>query len=213
MNKKSNHTPNAALPQLSLFPEVKETQANDNNDVLFEYFFIIAPPETTKHKIKSLKQTLHKAVPLNTYNLNNVSPVSIMSFNSFSPVNSHFIDVMTDLFSKMPGFNLAFNGFDQFTHGTVSNTIYAKLKDATALTLIYNKLHALLGLKPRAFTPHLTIARTIPRTNYNKSIKVISKQPFQEEFTCDKVTILERKIYHGLVSKYRVLTDIKLMAA
>ena len=209
MRTKSNSSLSVKAPQLSLFPEIKKEIPITDTSVLYEYFFIISPPEATKQKIKSLKQSLHKAVSLSAYNLT-VSPVSVMSFNSFSPVNDHFLDVVKNLLSGMPSFKMAFNGFDHFVHGGASNTIYAKLGDTEKITTLYKELHALLGLKPRVFTPHLTIARTIPRIHFNKSFNLINKHSFKEEFLCEQVTILERKIHHGVVSKYKVLKEIKL---
>lgn len=210
MKTQSNSVHQVKAPQLSLFPEVKKEVPVTDTSVLYEYFFMIAPPECTKHKIKTLKQSIHKAARLSAYNLITVSPVSIMSFNSFSPVNEHFLNVVNDFIKRIASFKMTFDGFDNFAHGAVSNTIYVKLTDHSKITVLYKELHHLLGLKQRAFTPHLTIARTIPRANFNKSFTAIKKQHFKEEFMCEEITLLERKIHHGVVSKYKILKEMKL---
>ncbi len=203
--------------QLSLFSEPKQEEPKPmvfapEPDTVHQYFFVIPTPEPVKTKVKSLKQKLNKAVGLSDYNLNTVPNISLMSFHTMQPVNEKFIQAVQHLFSHIHSFEVKLNGFEHFVHGTASDTIYAKLNDSEKIRKLYEELHALLGLKVRSFTPHLTIARTIPRKSFRKSFSLVQKQDFHEEFICDHVTILERKLHHGIVGKYQVLTEIKLVA-
>ena len=74
---------------------------------------------------------------------------------------------------------------------------------------MYHELHRLLGLSVREFVPHLTVARTMSRMRFNKSYEMIKQHSFSEKFNCNQVTILERKLQHGVVSNYRILKEIE----
>ena len=207
------HTHGGSSDQLSLFTEPKQdTSPVPEMDTVHQYFFIISPPDTIKSKVKSLKQKLNRAVGLSNYNLNSVPNISLMSFHTMYPVNDKFIQAVQELFSQVNAFEVKLDGFEHFVHGSASDTIYAKLSDSEKITRLYKELHNLLGLRVRSFVPHLTIARTVPRANFAKSFSIVKKQDFHEEFICDHVTILERKLHHGIVGNYQVFKEIKLAA-
>ena len=209
------HTHGGSSDQLSLFPEPKqETQTATvaEPDTVHQYFFIISPPDAIKSKVRSLKQKLNRAVGLSNYNLHSVPNISLMSFHTMYPVNDKFVQAVQELFARVNAFEVKLDGFEHFVHGTASDTIYAKLSDSEKITRLYEELHALLGLRVRSYVPHLTIARTVPRANFAKSFSIVKKQDFQEEFICDHVTILERKLHHGIVGNYQVFKEIKLAA-
>lgn len=207
------HTHGGSSDQLSLFPEPKqENPIAPEMDTVHQYFFIISPPDAIKSKVRSLKQKLNRAVGLSNYNLNSVPNISLMSFHTMYPVNDKFIQAVQELFSQINAFEVKLNGFEHFVHGSASDTIYAKLSDSEKITKLYQELHALLGLRVRSFVPHLTIARTVPRANFAKSFSIVKKQDFHEEFVCDHVTILERKLHHGVAGNYQVFKEIKLAA-
>jgi 2'-5' RNA ligase len=210
MTTKNHPSALTAQTQLSLFPQVK--QESPALDTVHQYFFIISPPDTVKNKVRSLKQKLNKAVGLSDYNLHSIAHISLMSFHTMRPVNDRFIQAVQQLFSNNEAFEVNFNGFEHFEHGAVSNTIYAKLHNSDQIIKIYRELHILLGLKVRSFVPHLTIARTISRHSFQKSFSLVNKNTFNEKFLCNSVTILERKLQHGVVGKYSVLKEIKLNA-
>jgi 2'-5' RNA ligase len=210
MTTKNHPSATTAQTQLSLFPQVK--QESPALDTVHQYFFIISPPDVIKSKVRSLKQKLHKAVGLSDYNLHSIAHISLMSFHTMRPVNDRFIQAVQQLFSNNQAFEVNLNGFEHFEHGAVSNTIYAKLHNSDQIIKIYQELHTLLGLRVRSFVPHLTIARTISRNSFQKSFSVVNKNTFDEKFLCNSVTILERKLQHGVVGKYSVLKEIKLDA-
>jgi 2'-5' RNA ligase len=207
MNAKNQSSVNASSSQLSLFSEVKKE--SPVLDTVHQYFLIIAPPQEIKSKVKSLKYKLHKAVGLSDYNLHSVPHISLMSFHTMRPVNERFFYALQQLFSKNNAFEVDLNGFEYFEHGSESNTIYVKIENSYQIIKVYHELHRLLGLSVREFVPHLTIARTMSRNRFDKSYEMIKQHSFSEKFTCNQVTILERKLQHGVVSNYRVLKEIE----
>ncbi len=212
MNAKHHPSASAKDPQLSLFPDpVKETP-EPLTDTVHQYFFIISPPDAVKSKVRSLKYKLNTAVGLSNYNMQSVPHISLMSFHTMWPVNDRFMGVIQQLFSSIRSFEVKLHGYEHFVHGSASDTIYVKLSDSDKIKLMYQELHTLLGLKVRSFVPHLAIAQTIPRANFGKSFSIVKKHSFDEEFVCEKVTLLERKLQHGVAGKYRVLKEIKLAA-
>ncbi len=210
MNAKNHHAAYAQNNQLSLFSEVKKNEDQQPVlDTVYQYFLIISPPNEVKSKVKSLKYKIHKAVGLSDYNLQSVPHISLMSFHTMKPVNERFFYALQQLFAKNNSFEIDLNGFDYFEHGEAANTIYVKIENSFQIVRVYHELHRLLGLSVREFVPHLTVARTMSRTRFSKSYEMIKQHSFSEKFTCNQVTILERKLQHGVVSNYRVIKEIE----
>lgn len=208
MNTRHQTLVSAGNSQLSLFPEAKkETPAMD---AVHQYFFIIPLPDAVKNKVKLLKHQLNTAIGLSDYNLYSVPHISLLSFHTMRPVNERFIQAIQELFSRNNPFRVKLSGFAHFEHGLNSNTLYAKIEDSDQIKNLYYELNLLLGFRVRSFVPHLTIARSIPRANFEKSFTMAKQYSLEEEFNCDQVTILERKLQHGVVSKYQVLKEISL---
>jgi 2'-5' RNA ligase len=208
MNTRHQTLVSAGNSQLSLFPQTKTE--SPVMDAVHQYFFVISPSEVIKTKVKLLKHQLHNAVGLSDYNLHSVPHISLMSFHTMRPVNERFIQAVQQLFSKNNIFEIKLNGFEHFAHGTSSNTIYAKIQDSEQMSNLYEELNLLLGFRVRSFIPHLTIARSIPRANFDKSFSFVKQYTFDEVFSCNQVTILERKLQHGVVSKFQVLKEMRL---
>lgn len=202
-----NYPSTAQAAQLSLFSESKKE--SPVLDTVYQYFFIIAPPDTIKSKVKLLKHKLHREIGLSDYNLNSSEIISLMSFHTMHPVNERFIAAVQQLFSNNHPFQINVRGFDHFEHGATSNTIYAKLENSEQIIKLYKELHVLLGLRVRHFIPHLTIGKAVPRAHFKKSFSMIKNHSFEENFTCNQVTILERKLQNGVVGKYQVLKEIR----
>jgi 2'-5' RNA ligase len=208
MNAKNHHAVYTQNNQLSLFSETKKEQQQPILDTVFQYFLIISPPNQVKSKVKSLKYKLHKAVGLSDYNLQSEPHISLMSFHTMRPVNERFFNALQQLFSNN-AFEIDLNGFEYFEHGEEANTIYVKIENSYQIVKVYHELHRLLGLNVREFVPHLTVAKTMSRTRFNKSYEMIKQHSFSEKFNCNQVTILERKLQHGVVSNYRVIKEIE----
>ena len=207
MNVKNHTLVNASANQLSLFSEVKKE--GPVLDTVHQYFLIISPPNEIKSKVKSLKYKLHRAVGLSDYNLFSVPHISLMSFHTMRPVNERFFQALQQLFSKNHSFEIDLNGFYYFEHGNESNTIYVKIENSFQIVKVYHELHTLLGLRVREYVPHLTVARTVSRNRFHKSYDLIKQHHFSEKFTCNQVTVLERKLQHGVVSNYRIVKEIE----
>lgn len=195
--------------QLSLFPEPK--QENTSLDALYQYFLVIAPPDDIKDKVRGLKHKLHDVSELSDYNLFSVPHISLINFHTIRPVNERFIEAVQNVFVRNQAFEVELNGYDFFLHGNSSYTIYVKIKDTEPIMNLHNELSMLLGLPIRSFTPHLTVARTISRLSFEKGYSTVTKNVFDEQFICNSVTILERKIQNGVVSDYRLLKEVDII--
>lgn len=210
MNTRNHNLHQAGNSQLTLFPEAK--QESQNLETLHQYFFIITPPDVVKSKVKLLRHKLNTSVALSNYNLHSIPHISLMSFHTTRPVNEKFIQAVQQLFSQNHAFQVRLSGFDAFHHGTASNTIYMNIHGSEQIKKLYCELSQLLGFRIRSFVPHLTIARTIARTDFEKSLSIVKQNSFEAEFTCQQVTILERKLQNGMVGDYQVLKQINLEA-
>lgn len=208
MNTRNHHLNPTGNSQLSLFPEAKKEQPS--LETLHQYFFIISPPDVVKSKIKLLRHQINDVVSLSNHNLYSIPHISLMSFHTTRPVNEKFMEAVQCLFSQNRSFQIRLNDFDTFDHGTASNTFYIKIEGSQQITKLYCELNQLLGFRVRSFVPHLTVARTIPRIHFDKSTAVLKQFSIDEKFTCNEVTILERKLQNGMVSDYQVIKKINL---
>lgn len=210
MNTRNYNSHQAGNSQLTLFPETK--QENQNLETLYQYFFIIPLPEVVKSKVKLLKHKVNSVVGLSNYNRQAIPHISLMSFHTTRPVNEKFIQAVQQLFAQNHSFQVKLSGFDAFHHGTASNTIYMNIQGSEQIKKLYCELSHLLGFRIRSFIPHLTIASTVSRSNFEKSLSLVKLHSFEEEFTCRQVTILERKLHNGMVGEYHALKRIQLQA-
>lgn len=208
MNTRNHHLHQAGNSQLTLFPEAK--QENQSLETLYQYFFIITPPDVVKSKVKLLRHKLNTSVALSNYNLHSIPHISLMSFHTTRPVNDKFIQAVQQLFSENRSFQVKLSGFDAFHHGTASNSIYMNIQGSEQIKRLYCELSQLLGFRIRSFVPHLTIARTVARSSFEKSLSIVNQNSFEAEFACRQVTILERKLQNGMVGDYQTLKEIYL---
>lgn len=208
MNVKPNSYKSREKAQLSLFPEEKKEQVIP--EVLHQYLFLISPPERIKTKVKDVKHLLHQSFGLSKNNLHSIPHISLLSFHSARPVNEHFLSVVRQIFSKTPAFPICMKGYSSFHHQSGADTLYVKIDNSGHLSAMYKELTNLLGFPAKLFVPHLTVARTISHADFEKACELVNEQLIQDEFLCSQVSILERKFQNGVVTNYRVISNINL---
>lgn len=207
MNTKSYVYKTQGNAQLSLFPAEKKEQVIP--EVLHQYLFLISPPESIKSKVKSLKHVLHQSFGLSKNNLHSIPHISLLSFHSARPVNDHFLSVVRQVFSKTSAFQINLKGYGAFHHSG-STTLYVNVNDSSHLSMMYKDLTGILGFPAKSFVPHLTVARTISNSDFETANVLVNKHLLEDEFTCSQISILERKFQNGIVSNYKVISNINL---
>ena len=202
--------------QMSLFPEVKQEitrsakEVRHSPEVFYQYLLLISPPSTIKQKVKGMKITLNRTIGLSNENLHSIAHISLVSFHSSVPMSEHTLIAMQQVFSQSASFNIRINDFDSFEHANSSKTIYAKVEGEEPIRKIQGQLCELFNLPLRSFVPHVSVARSIDPASADKGLRIVKNVGLKDQFLCNKITVLERKLQNGTFSNYKVYHEIKL---
>ncbi|MBN8695099.1 MAG: 2'-5' RNA ligase family protein [Bacteroidetes bacterium] len=194
--------------QLSLF-EI-EAPSEQKKGSKFQYLIVVSPSEEIKQKVLEMKQTLNGLVPISAYNLRSTPHISITGFAMAEQLDNDFWDKFQLLFSKVPRFAVSLNGFENFMHGQISNTLYIKIDDPKPFILLHKMITHFFRINERNYEPHLTVARTLPREALPKINEFIGQHEFKAKFKCTNLTILERSVEGKTTSAYKVCRQIQL---
>jgi hypothetical protein len=107
---------------------------------------------------------------------------------------------------SLPPITLTIDGFDYFNHGEDYKTIYAKLRSDHVTTLWFKTLKKHLNIK-EFMVPHITIARNIPITDFNKLWPHFKAVNWVESFTVSELTVLQRETFASFAS-WEVFTKL-----
>ncbi len=97
--------------------------------------------------------------------------------------------------STMPPIELQINGFGSFNHCNISHTIYAVIEPAQRTQNWFKLLAMQMGIKLPDFVPHITIAKNIPITAFNKLWPNFENREFNHRFMVENITILHKDTY------------------
>lgn len=90
---------------------------------------------------------------------------------------------------------LQINGFAFFNHGKTGKTIYAAIELTTQTNLWFKLLMGEMGIKVKAFVPHITVAKNIPVSSFNKLWPKFETCKYAETFKVNSLTVLKRETY------------------
>lgn len=194
--------------QLSLFEiEVPSEQKKESK---FQYLIVVSPSDEIKQKVLEMKNKLNGLVPISSYNLRSTPHISITGFAMAEQLDDNYWDKFQLLFSKVPRFVVSLNGFENFMHGQISNTLYIKIEDPKPFVLLHKMITQFFRINERNYEPHLTVARTLPREALPKINEFIKQHEFKAKFKCTTLTILERSIEGKTTGPYKVCRQIQL---
>jgi 2'-5' RNA ligase len=91
--------------------------------------------------------------------------------------------------------DLKITGFNFFYHGQTARTIYAEVGMTSHAENWFKLLQREMGIKVKNFVPHITIAKNIPVTAFNKLWPNFENREFAETFKADSLTILHRETF------------------
>lgn len=194
--------------QLSLFSieEYKPVEI----DTVYQYLVVLSPPDESKDKVKRLKYQLNNLAYLGSYNLFSIPHITLAKLQSVHRATDRFGKGLQKEFIEYGKLSIRLNGFNFFSHGAVSKTIYLQIEDTHKIEAIYAQLNTALGIPLKKYVPHLTIAKTISPSQFEELFPVLPESGFEDTFTCDHLLVLERTIKNGKVSHYKPFKKIKL---
>lgn len=197
--------------QLSLFDLTEEVSPQLKEK--FHYLFVVSPSNEIKEKIKQLKDRLKEIVPLASLAIRSTPHISVSGFQTSKRLDAPDFDKLNTVFQEIPRFAISFNGFDNFLHGQVSNTLYIVIEDEQPLMHLNKVVAKFFGLNDRTYKPHMTIAKALPRETLENVNAFIQNEQFKMKFMCTGITVLESIVEGNRMGAYSVCKTFDLKDA
>jgi 2'-5' RNA ligase len=164
----------------------------------YEYFFLISPPYPIRQIVKGFKHKMHHEIGLSDFNMLSVPHISLLLNPEIERHDKDIIERGHKALMKAGNFRVNIDGPDFFTHSE-TNSVFLKVRNSDPLQKMFNALHKEFDhFFPEEletdFNPHLTIARSIPRDNFNKISYSLNEYDLKTEFTCHTITLLVREV-------------------
>ncbi|HEY0244458.1 MAG TPA: 2'-5' RNA ligase family protein [Mucilaginibacter sp.] len=159
-----------------------------------DYMLLLSPTQHVKDLVKEHKE--YSANVIGKYeSMHSIAHVSIKKM----PRQKAFLTEPSLLalnkgLKTLPPITLTIDGFDYFNHGDDYKTIYARLRTNHITTLWFKTLKKHLNMK-EFMVPHITIARNIPVTDFNKLWPHFKAINWVENFTVNELTVLQRETF------------------
>lgn len=160
-----------------------------------DFLMLISPPEKVIKEIDRYKRASLRVIG-EFESMHSKAHISITHQYRCRPyLVQHAIVQMEKRLSEMPPIELQINGFAAFQHGETAKTIYARLANNPQVENWFFQLKKQMKIQVKNFTPHITIAKKIPNTSFNRLWPHFEKCSYQDSFLVDRLTILKRETY------------------
>jgi 2'-5' RNA ligase len=160
-----------------------------------DYLMIISPPDDIKKEISRYKRASVNLIG-HFEGMHSTAHITITHQTRCKPFFAQpLILQMEKRLNTIPPIDIQINGFDFFNHGQTAKTIYAKIDSTTHTDQWFKLLKSEMGIKVKNFVPHITIARNIPVTAFNKLWPNFENRVFSQTFKVDGLTILQRDTF------------------
>jgi 2'-5' RNA ligase len=160
-----------------------------------DYLMIISPPESIIKEISRYKRASVNLIG-HFEGMQSTANITITHQTRCKPfLVQPAILKMEKRLSTVHAIELQINGFSFFSHGQNTKTIYAKIERTKHTDNWFKLLKLQMGIKVKNFVPHITIARNIPVTAFNKLWPNFENKAFSEAFKVESLTILHRETY------------------
>jgi 2'-5' RNA ligase len=110
----------------------------------------------------------------------------------------------------LPPVQLCIDGFDYFSHGEEYRTIYAKIRSTYQTTHWLKYLKKNLSIRDYLVL-HITIARNIHRTAFDKLWPHFKDKPWVEAFWVSSVTVLQKEALNSF-AHWEIFTELPFEA-
>jgi 2'-5' RNA ligase len=172
----------------------------------YDYLFLLQPSEVIKKQIGHCK--FRASNYIGPYpGMKATAHVSIEDLTRQKPyVVKSLINTVRNKIASMPPAMLQIDGFRFFTHNQDYMTIYAAIKPTYKTDNWFSLLKKQLNSK-KPITPHITVTRHIPVDDFYKLWSQMRLLTYQENFTAEKLTILERETFKPN-AKYRIYDEL-----
>jgi hypothetical protein len=172
-----------------------------------DYLIIISPPDNIIKAVEKYKRASVKLIG-HYESMYSTAHISITHQHRCKPfLIEPAVIIMEKKLGTMPPIELNIKGFNFFSHGQHTKTIYAEIELTETTEKWFKLLKIQLGIKVAGFVPHITIAKNIPVTAFNKLWPNFVNHSYSKSFTANHLTILHRETYVEY-SEWRVYKEI-----
>ncbi|HZY39118.1 MAG TPA: 2'-5' RNA ligase family protein [Mucilaginibacter sp.] len=175
-----------------------------------DFLLIISPPDAVNYQVARFKKACAKHIgPFDAQHSKAHISFGLYGEEIQTPrqktfVMERFIDLVAEDINIMEPVELTINGFNVFSHGKKSKTIYAVIEVTEKTTAWFNKIKEILRIEGN-ITPHITVAKSLSIDNFNKLWPHFENLEFKHVFTPGCITVLTREIAEkpGYYSLYK----------
>jgi 2'-5' RNA ligase len=178
------------------------------NRVFYEYFFLIRPDEKTIQMVLEGKRKINELIGISKENQYSVPHLSLFKLIRYKCSDELIIQKGSTALKNCAGFRMAFDGCDVFVHGNVSRSLVLKITDPQPILNLNKSLLNEFDLQGGRFSPHITIAKSVPLKDFNKLSGSLNQFNYKGEFFCDKVTVLKKVV--GEDTQYNKFHELQL---
>lgn len=174
----------------------------------YEYFFLISTDESTRKIVQLNKSRVNELIDLPKENLRSIPHLSLFKLVINRGTDDLIIRKAATALKHTARFTVAIDGSEVYVHGNVARSLVLKIKDPQPIITLNKSLMSEFNLRSGRFSPHITIARSIPINEFNKLSGSLSQFNYKGEFVCNKITVLRKVIDKD--SKYQLLHELYL---
>ena len=149
-----------------------------------EYLLVIEPDLTTTDRVIAMKELLNKTISLTTDSLQSKPHISLCYFEANNYSEELILSRMKQAISSIKPFDILLVGSEKWKNGT----FIIKVHQDERIRQFLQELSAVF--KGVIKTPHMTIARNLPKRSLNKLS--LSDYDYHGHFTCESVLLLRR---------------------
>jgi 2'-5' RNA ligase len=173
-----------------------------------DYLFIISPPDSLAKEIDRYKRASANVIG-NFEGRHSRAHITITYQTRCKPfLVEPAIQRMQKNLRSIPPVELQIKRFNYFTHGASARTIYAEIEITPAVERWFKLMIQQLGIKIKRFVPHITVARNIPVTAFNKLWPNFANRSFEHTFKVNSITILHRETF-AEYCEWRVYKELR----
>ncbi len=127
------------------------------------------------------------------------SQAHISLFRSVFPekFETDCVALLEEIARKQAAFTVYTSKFDHFNHGAVKRTIYVNVANPKPIVELQRRILDLFGLKHGSFKPHITVARAISTSEFDKVYPQFDNQLFVRSFSCRGFSLLRKPASGG----------------
>jgi 2'-5' RNA ligase len=162
------------------------------NDRPCEYSWLIKPGDIVSQKTMCFKEVLQDSIGLSVFNRKSLPHISLVKKEYDYELDDFIRDKTINALKGIKSFKIVMGGAEVFKHGDVSRTLVLKVNDPEPIQKINKKIRAEFNFKQKKLLPHVTIARSIPLSDFNKLPTSLNEFDCRDEFICNKITILKK---------------------